>query len=749
MSWMDKFFEGGYSQVQVAGTDLPTQTVLNFATGATAVDDPVSGRTVVNVTGTGGGTTINTAAGIGTIAAPGVLRGLVGGVGGCPLGLHVGGFWSLQDSGGGSFYWDGASTATDDGGTIIRPNAAGVGPSDPGRWKRIWSGAVQVDWFGAKGDSSRTGATDGTDDQVAIQSAIDFCGPAGRTLKFDANKCYRSSSYLTLEGDPAVSTSYTGMVLDGGGSMSFRNGSWIKFTGAQDDALFRIFSTLGTRVTGIEFFAAPVTRAAADHTYADQATRLAAGLTTLGATADQTDTGQRWRLKALPSSDANNWNKASFSIIDTRRKNINGIGGPAGNDGGALIIDHCSFTGPASFAVISGVRVNGIACSAIRSCAFGSLQYGISGNDLLWGCTGSECINVELCSFVSIRTRGIYNPFANWTIRGCSFEGLDTTAFLDGVQSDTVLGGNAQNVVCIGNIHDDAAGGGTAYSFSGSLGITLYGNQAYTSAGTFCYLASCIGVESAGNFIYGCTKSYDIEATGSPCSGMRLGPDYTSAELYPTGTNFRNTIYTHSNPAINKGGMSIGGGGNTFSSTNGLAVGTSNTVGASALSVGGSCTSASSGLTSGSNGTGLNTCERVLAGGTVLGVLAGAQLNENVLSKACPISSVTTLLNASQVAPSIILSDGHFYELEATVCCSKNSSNLRFTQKIWAHVKRVSGTTTIIEQGIDTTRDPGALGITCAFALNGANIDLQVTTPALSNAVNAVATYRINQGYSL
>lgn len=76
--------------------------------------------------------------------------------------ISVAGYYTPGDGGGGTFYYDSGSSTTDNGGTIIAPNAGS------GRWKRIYSGAVNVKWFGAKGDGT-------TDDSAAIQSAIEFC----------------------------------------------------------------------------------------------------------------------------------------------------------------------------------------------------------------------------------------------------------------------------------------------------------------------------------------------------------------------------------------------------------------------------------------------------------------------------------------------------------------------------------------------------------------------------------------------
>lgn len=55
------------------------------------------------------------------------------------------GYYTKGDGGGGLFYWDSTSTETDNGGTIIQ--ATGV---TTGRWQRIYSGAINPKWFGAK-----------------------------------------------------------------------------------------------------------------------------------------------------------------------------------------------------------------------------------------------------------------------------------------------------------------------------------------------------------------------------------------------------------------------------------------------------------------------------------------------------------------------------------------------------------------------------------------------------------------------
>jgi len=72
------------------------------------------------------------------------------------------GYYNAGDGGGNSFYWDGTSSATDNGGTIIKPTLV----SGAGRWLAVDTSYINVKQFGAVGDGV-------ADDTTAISSAID------------------------------------------------------------------------------------------------------------------------------------------------------------------------------------------------------------------------------------------------------------------------------------------------------------------------------------------------------------------------------------------------------------------------------------------------------------------------------------------------------------------------------------------------------------------------------------------------
>jgi hypothetical protein len=93
------------------------------------------------------------------------------------------GFWAPGDGGGGVFCWDSTSTTGDDGGTIIVPS------NPTGRWMRIYSGPINVAWFGAVADGVDHKG-DGTYDTSFINAAASVAAGLGGTLLLSAGKTF-------------------------------------------------------------------------------------------------------------------------------------------------------------------------------------------------------------------------------------------------------------------------------------------------------------------------------------------------------------------------------------------------------------------------------------------------------------------------------------------------------------------------------------------------------------------------------
>lgn len=88
------------------------------------------------------------------------------------LSALVTGYWSSNDSAGGIFFFDAASSASTNLGTILKPTSAA------GRWVRQFSGPINVLHFGARRDRVNGGEPFtgyiGTDSSTNFQNAIDY-----------------------------------------------------------------------------------------------------------------------------------------------------------------------------------------------------------------------------------------------------------------------------------------------------------------------------------------------------------------------------------------------------------------------------------------------------------------------------------------------------------------------------------------------------------------------------------------------
>jgi hypothetical protein len=120
------------------------------------------------------------------------------------------------DKGGGLFYWDPSSSASDNGGTVIGPVT--IDPTCielPGRWIRIYDGLIDVHWFGARGDSA-------TDDTKALQAALAEVRVRGGSLFFPPGRYIVTA---TLDAGASQGIRYMGGCSTARGSSSAEDGS--------------------------------------------------------------------------------------------------------------------------------------------------------------------------------------------------------------------------------------------------------------------------------------------------------------------------------------------------------------------------------------------------------------------------------------------------------------------------------------------------------------------------------------------
>lgn len=109
------------------------------------------------------------------------------------------GYYASGDGGGGEFYWDSASTATDNGGMIIKATAITTG-----RWIRLDVALITPEMYGAVGDGDGIGG--GTDDTTALQSWA-----SSAHLNKALNGVYRCNDILTFPQHVSIKGSGSGI----------------------------------------------------------------------------------------------------------------------------------------------------------------------------------------------------------------------------------------------------------------------------------------------------------------------------------------------------------------------------------------------------------------------------------------------------------------------------------------------------------------------------------------------------------
>lgn len=103
------------------------------------------------------------------------------------------------DGGGGWFYWDSASVAADNGGTVIQATAIATG-----RWLRVYEGPISVKWFGTYADGT-------ADDSAAVAAAIAALPTGGGQVvfPFERGEVYACNITILTNGVHLHGTSLT------------------------------------------------------------------------------------------------------------------------------------------------------------------------------------------------------------------------------------------------------------------------------------------------------------------------------------------------------------------------------------------------------------------------------------------------------------------------------------------------------------------------------------------------------------
>ena len=142
---------------------------------------------------------------------------------------NVLGYYAAGDGGGGVFRFDPASAKDDNGGTVLAPDVGS------GRWLRVYSGALNLRWFGAKGDGS-------TDDSDAILRAFTELNYFPHGELFVPGGTYMTKEFGNLSPQPGWSaiSGLNGKRIVGEGSLSI-----FKLIAGENTPLFSATSATG------------------------------------------------------------------------------------------------------------------------------------------------------------------------------------------------------------------------------------------------------------------------------------------------------------------------------------------------------------------------------------------------------------------------------------------------------------------------------------------------------------------------
>lgn len=383
--------------------------------------------------------------------------------------VNVLGYYAAGDGGGGLFYYNSASVGADNGGTVIQPTTGA------GRWLRSYSGALNVRWFGAKGDGS-------TDDATAIQSAITLGNTLFPAGSFSITASITVPSYRTITGARGATILWSGSNpgSTNTGLFSATAQSHITIQGLE-------FQSIYDRVYGARFVACT------DFQYLNNQHNGCSVVATDSSAVswvlvDESNSCLRFQISDCTGYGSGNGVEGAIYLAYARDGSISNCVLKNYNHG-------IQFWGGNSDPSVNGAAVN--ERKAQRISISGISVYGVTQGGI-WGSMG-EAISISNCNVkdtgdVGIDFEGCFNSTATGnTVEDAVFGGLTTfwlcqnVAFVGNSVTSSVSGRNliqqfnatldpsgVQNISYVGNVFKMTASSGVGYASASQGPATLW-----------------------------------------------------------------------------------------------------------------------------------------------------------------------------------------------------------------------------------------------------------------------------------
>lgn len=488
---------------------------------------------------------------------------------------HVGGYADVGDGAGGTWVYVLASAATENAGTIVAPN------SGSGRWFRVFSGAVNAKWFGAKGDGI-------TDDTTAVQAAITAADNV-----FLPGGTYKITTTLTIPSDRKVFGLGSSTVL-----LVAANIAAITLTSVSRIVL-RDFKINGQRLTYTSASNGGISAPASGTGINDiviqnvQMTAIGgAGIIILGQSGNQSN---RIKIVGCKIEDC-----GAHGILTQDYVNDVEIVGNYVADVGLTVADRPNIT--AGRTAVNTLIANNL-CKGSSS-ALGTSSHGISIEGEYATCTGNIVIGVIGYGF-EVGTSDYVSVVGN-VAKTCTRGGFAVTGLTTFTAKNVTITGNTavncggfgfrtlvgtfgttfhENIVFSGNVVEGVASPVTALGFYCEYvkGLVIVGNSVRNVPLSGIQTGSCFDVLVADNIVVGCNTQTNASHGGirmfenTGYTGSIMGQNYATGngilDYYPTIDGVQSPFPTatrHNNPfSAVRAGVTLGSSASPISSYNG------------------------------------------------------------------------------------------------------------------------------------------------------------------------------------